>query len=228
MATPKVPAFMRKRPTMGASLLRDTTTDRMDAAFGTADTGIKLAPMSDIEDIDLNEILVWCVRNGVYQVPITDLVSYLHNIIGGRKAIEICAGCGIFGKSLDLPSTDSFLQDRKEIRAYYDAIGQRPTAPGPHVEKLEAMEAVRKYEPEVVIASWVTQKWEPGDHQASEFGVDEEALLAFPSVKRYIVIGNERVHGQKRILRNSHQKERHPCLISRSADQSQNRIYVWG
>lgn len=226
MATSKF--LSQSRPTMGVSLLQDTTTDRMDAVFGTAEKGIKAGPLSDIEDIDLNEILVWCVRNGVYQVPITDLVSYLHNIIGGRKAIEICAGCGVFGKALGITSTDSFLQDRKEIRAYYEAIGQRPVAPGPHVEKLEAMDAIRKYDPEVVIASWSTQKWQPGDHQASQFGVDEEALLSHPSVQQYIVIGNERVHGQKRILRHSHQKERHPFLVSRSADQSLNRIYVWG
>lgn len=226
MTTPKF--LSQSRPTMGVSLLQNTTTERMDAAFGTADKGIRVASVSDIEDIDLNEILVWCVRNGVYQVPIAGLVAYLEKLIGGRKAIEICAGCGVFGKALGIPSTDSFLQDRKEIRDYYEALGQRPVAPGPHVEKLEAMEAVAKYDPEVVIASWPTQKWEPGDHQASEYGVDEEALLAHPSVKRYIVIGNERVHGQKRILRHTHQKERHDFLVSRSANQALNRIYVWG
>lgn len=217
----------RERPVTGASLITEVPTTHMDARFGKGDD-IKIASVDLLHAVSLVEIQVWCVRNAVYQIPTLELIQWLRPKIAGKKAIEICAGKGFFGKAFEIPTTDSFMQMRPDIRAYYAALRTPVIEPPPHVEKLEAMEAVRKYEPEVVIASWATQLWKSkADKNASVHGVDEDALLDFPSVKTYIHIGNEGVHGDKRILRRPHKRERHPFLVSRAHDQTANIIYTW-
>ena len=57
------------------------------------------------------------------------------------------------------------------------------------------------------------------------YGIDEDYILS--KVKKYIVIGNEVVHSQKRILQYKHQELKFPWLYSRSMNISGNTIYVW-
>jgi hypothetical protein len=94
---------------------------------------------------------------------------------------------------------------------------------------LEALEAVRAHDPEVVIGCFVTQFGTPDVEQSSPVGVDEGALLRHPSVRRYVMVGNTHVHGKKAILRLRHDvlHTGAPWLVSRATDQSLNRIYVW-
>lgn len=217
----------RARPAMGASLLQEVSTENMDAHFGSGNS-IRIASVDKIHQVCLVEIQVWCVKNAIYQVPTLELIQWLRPYIAGKKAVEICAGKGVLGKAFEIPTTDSFMQMKKEMRAYYAMLGQPVTDPPNHVEKLEAMDALRKYEPEVVIASWATQLWKSkADRHASAYGVDEEALLDFPSVRTYIHIGNKGVHGDKRILRFPHKSVSLPFLVSRAHNQSENVIYIW-
>lgn len=230
MSNPRDPQWLkdsRERPVTGAALIQNVSTALMDERFGSGNN-IKIATVEALRTVSLVEIQVWCVKNAMYQVPTLELIQWLRPQIAGKKAIEICAGKGVLGKAFEIPTTDSHMQMRKEIRAYYASLGQPVIEPPDFVEKLDAMEAVRKYEPEVVIASWATQLWKSkADRNASMFGVDEDALLDFPSVKTYIHIGNEGVHGDKRILRRPHKREHLPFLVSRAHNQAANIVYTW-
>ena len=42
---------------------------------------------------------LWCVRQGIYQLPTCELIEWLKEAIGGRTAIEICAGRSCLGRS---------------------------------------------------------------------------------------------------------------------------------
>ena len=75
---------------------------------------------------------------------------------------------------------------------------------------------------EVVIASWVTQHGYGRPSYAS--GVRETAILAEAD---YIMVGNTRVHGEKRILSVPHEEITAPWLISRAQHPEQNRIWAW-
>lgn len=224
-----IPKFMRKGGPSHSLVLRETPTTRMDAAFGTATEGIRAASLSALSEIDLNEILVWCVRNGVYQIPTQELVEVLRDLVGGRRAIEICAGHGAVGRALGIPLTDSHMQTTPEMRAIYAAMRQPVIEPPADVEKLEALAAVRRHNPEVVIGCFVTQLGGPDVEQSSPVGVDEEALMRHSSVRRYVMVGNAHVHGKKLALRRPHTVIHvgAPWLVSRASSQALNRIYTW-
>lgn len=214
-----------------AAFLRPCSTERMDALFGTAQN-IKISPFTALEQfgIDLNEVQVWMVKHGVYQLPTQELVDRLGFLLKGFvRPIEICAGHGALGRALGIPRTDSYMQLRPEIQAHYRMLGQPIISPPDDVEKLEAREAVRKYDPDVVIGCFCTQLGTPDVPQSSPYGVDETALLQHPSVRRYIMVGNENTHGQKLILNLPHETwyNGEPWLVSRGMDQSLNRVYMW-
>jgi hypothetical protein len=96
----------------------------------------------------------------------------------------------------------------------------------PHVEKLDALDAIKKYNPDVVVASWVTQIFK-GDETVggNMYGIEEEEILR--QVKCYIHVGHEKTHGSKRIRSVKHEEYRFPFLFSRSLDRNGNVIYVW-
>lgn len=216
----------RGKQAQGAALLTTCSTENIEALCGSGQN-IRPCAAADLEAIELNEVMVWCVQNGVYQVPTLELIDTLRKLIDGRSAVEICAGNGSVGRALGIPTTDSYVQEDPQLKAYHEAIGQPITVPGEDVERLEAMEAVRKYKPEVVLGTFVTHKWNEGNKDGSVVGVDEPSILRFSSVKRYIVVGNTYTHRNKPVLRKQHQEIRGNYLVSRATDQSRNRIFVW-
>lgn len=180
---------------------------------------------SILEEIPEDHILHWCVRNGVYQIPTVELIDWIRGKIGERSAIEICAGNGAIGRALGIKATDSYMQTLPQVALLYKTLGQATTTLAPEVEKLEALEAVKKYKPQVVVGSYCTQVGSPGDTEASSFGVDEEAILTY--VETYIHVGNQVTHGKKRILKRPHETFQFPWLFGRSFDKKENCIYVW-
>ena len=205
-------------------ILENVCTKRMDDLCGT-ENDIRVVPHAKLANISSNEIKVWCVKNAVYQVITWELVQYLKRFIGNRTAIEVCAGNGALGRALDIPRTDSYVQ--LKLIEHYTRLGQQITVPPPDVRKLDALEAVRKYDPQVVIASFSTHKWVEGDNDGSMYGVDEVALLAHPSVQAYVVVGNKAVHGGKKIWPMLTNSKKADWLVSRCQDPSQNRIFTW-
>ncbi|EIP9221012.1 hypothetical protein LT875_002458 [Salmonella enterica] len=141
-------------------------------------------------------------EHGIYSFPTIEAVDFIRAVIAGRehKTIEIGAGNGGWCKALNIRGTDSYLQRRPDVAAKYASMRQPLASYGAHVEKLEAIKAVRKYRPSVVVSSWVTQKFRADRFcmRGNADGVDELRLLEL--VDEYVLIGNTAQHGDKMIL----------------------------
>lgn len=177
-------------------------------------------------EFTIEERRIWMHENGVYQIITKELIEFLRPLIHMGKCVDICAGVGTLGKALDITCVDNHLQDRPDMKAHYQAAGQPTIKYGRHVIHAEATQWVRVNQPEVVIASWLTEKREGGVSIGAIEGPNEDAILLYSKV--YVHIGNLNAHGQKRILSIDHKEIKAPWLISRNADQSLNRIWIFG
>lgn len=200
-------------------------TSGIDRLLLDAEGRLRLLPFEVLREVNPLELRIWCHRNALYQLPTQELIDYLRDeVIRGRRAIEICAGRCDVGRFLGIPATDSYLSaSNPSVNAYYKANGQEPIQPSPHVEQLEAFQAVKKYRPEVVIGCWATHWSQSG--VGSSWGVREEQILA--QVATYCVVGNRAAHDSKPIRRQYHRVFSPPWLISRSATPQFNAIYLW-
>jgi len=191
---------------------------------------LKLLPASTYLNLDQTHLRIWACTRARYGIPTVELIEWLKDKIRDRFAIELGAGCGDLGRNLGIIQTDSFMQDRPECRAYYEALGQAITTPPDDIYEYDALEAVEGLQPKVAIASWLTQFVSPEEcvpeTQGSVYGADESAIIE--QVEMYIHIGNDGSHAQKKVLSLPHEKFYFPWLISRSADPTKNVIYVWG
>lgn len=182
-------------------------------------------PARELMAFSADEISLFCLKHGFYQLPTTELIEFLQNEIGSETAIEIAAGNASIGRALNIPITDSKLQATNEMKALYESFHQKPITYPKDVLKMEATEAVNYYRPKVVIACWATQKWKPGYEDGLVGGVDEKNILR--RVKKYILVGNEEIHEKKEIFRTaSMTKYKFPWLYSRKKDQSGNAIWI--
>ncbi|PZP94151.1 MAG: hypothetical protein DI587_26315 [Variovorax paradoxus] len=186
-----------------------------------------VVPASVLSATTAQERLVLGLRHGLYSYPTEELVAFLRERIGGRRAIEIGAGNGVLAKALGIPATDNRQQEEAEFRAYYAARDQATVQYGDHVEKIDAAAAVKKHQPQVVVASWVTHRYDPRRPRAggSVTGVDEEDIIQ--SCEEYIFVGNEQVHEHKSIWSLPHEKLTPPWLYSRAVNGSPNFIAFW-
>lgn len=166
-------------------------------------------------------------RHGIYSFPTAELVEHLHTLIGGRSAIEVGAGHGMLAQALGIRATDSRQQEIPHYRAWITALGQPPVRYGPNVIGCDAIQAVRKYRPDVVIGCWVTHRYDPARHWAggNEMGIDEVELLRWCG--QYVVVGNEQVHQHKAIWSLPHTIEYPSWLVSRAMNGSREFIAMW-
>jgi hypothetical protein len=187
---------------------------------------VKVVPAKVLQAIPQEKLAVWCHYNAIYGLHTTELIEWLKPYIENKKAIEIGAGKGTLGKYLNIPQTDSFLSvTNKEVQLYYLALQQQPIQPHKYVLQYDALDAVKYFKPEVVIGSWVTQQCDEPIPQSNYWGIKEEEILKL--VNTYIVIGNEKSHNLKSILRYEHKEYKFDWLYSRSLGKEQNIIYVW-
>lgn len=187
---------------MQLQVYQDKPTEYIDDIL-LKDGEMQVLPAADLARIDNIALRLWCHKNGIYGIPSKELIEVIKSHLVENKSIEVGGGCGIFGKELQIPSTDSMIQNDPLVRAYYRALGQPPVEYGKNVINLEASAAIARYSPEVVFGSWVTQyvppeKAEELQGQGSEYGLKESEFL--PKIKKYIVYGNDIVHGHKKIL----------------------------
>lgn len=188
---------------------------------------LRITSARTLEGTTAQERLLFGVRQGVYSFPTDELCDFLRSRIEGRVAIEIGAGHGLLAEALSIPATDNRQQEDPELKAYYAQIGQ-PTVPyGKNVEKLDAVAAIEKYRPNVVIACWVTHRFDSDRPYAggSVTGVDEASIIE--SCDEYIFIGNEHVHAQKPIWEMPHEKLTPWWLYSRAVNGSGEFIATW-
>lgn len=186
-----------------------------------------VVPASVLSATTAQERLALGLRHGLYSYPTEELVAFLRERIGGRRAIEIGAGNGVLAKTLGIPATDNRQQEEAEFRAYYAARDRATVQYGDDVEKLDAAAAVKKHRPQVVVACWVTHRYDPRRPRAggSVTGVNEEDIVQ--SCEEYIFIGNEQVHEHKSIWSLPHEKLAPSWLYSRAVNGSPNFIAVW-
>lgn len=203
----------------------------LDKQLLDSDGLLKAVPAALLHQIRPDHLQIWANKNAVYQFATTELVDFLKSEIKGKqeKTIEICAGCGVLSRELGITGTDSYMQQEKRFRKFYETLGQQITKPPEHIKKYEAYAAVRRFRPEIVIGAFVTQHATLDENlrgfTGSPFGVREHMILQ--KVKKYILIGNEQTHAGKLIFQLPHRKLTFPWLISRCNDQSLNRIWIW-
>lgn len=175
------------------------------------------------------DLIKWAYANAVYCFPTIELIDFLKNQIGENSAIEVGSGNNGLCDHLGIIGTDSYMQRRPEIMfLYHNMMGQRTTNPPSNVQKLEAKEAVDKHKPHTVVASWLTQIYKQDEDEkvgSSIEGADEEYII--DNVSCYILIGNRKVHGDKRILKLPHEEISPSWLVSRSQFPTENVIYIW-
>jgi len=193
---------------------------------------LKILPAAFYVQLDPIELRVFCHIFARYGLPTIELVEFLKQYIGDKSAIEIGAGCGDLGKALGIPMTDNFCQDWPEIKALYETAQQPVIQYGQDVIRMEALDAVKHYKPDIVIGQWVTSWVDPNlpppPGGGSMYGIKEDLLLK--ECKSYIVIGNRNVHGHKPILKTHSHTEiqnRGGAIRSRANDQNENVVYIW-
>jgi hypothetical protein len=188
---------------------------------------LKVVPAAVLAGTTRDERTLFGVRHAFYGFLTQELVDFLSQTIAGRSAIEIGAGHGGLAAALGIPATDNHQQDTPEISAYYRALKQPTVRYGGNVEKLDAAKAVAKYKPAVVVASWVTHRYDPSRQEAggNQDGVTEEAII--DACDTYVLIGNERVHATKSTWTRPHEILRPSWLYSRAGNGSPDFIAIW-
>jgi len=188
---------------------------------------LKVMPESFYKNVPNEHLALFGHFNGFYCFPTLELAEWIKGFVDLSKAIEIGAGHGALGRYLGIPITDSKCMERPDVKAYYDMIRQPVTRYPADIIKMDAVEAIEKYKPETVIGCWITHKYCDGelDRGGNIYGIDEDFIIE--NVKRYIVVGNERVHKYKRILGYEHKEFKFPWLYSRSLFRGYNVIYMW-
>lgn len=168
---------------------------------------------------------------GLYTFPTQELVDWLHSEIDDdpemepHTAIEICCGTGWLGRSLGIPITDSRLQERPDIRQSYLTQMAVPISYPDDVEQLDALSAIRKYEPEYVIASYCTHLYSTGSLKSGNaFGVDTRWVRSH--CRRFYHIGNDDIHFRDPIMKMPHRRLQFPWLVTRG-NSAHARVYVW-
>lgn len=189
---------------------------------------MKVLPYDEWMKFSRGEIRMLLHETATYVVPTEELLDYLDELIGDTNAIEVGAGNGYIGKELDIRMTDSYQQQCDPIVvAYYKLAGQ-PTIKYPkRVMKMDANKAVRNLRPHTVLGCYCTHKWDKASGSGNDKGIDFFELFSYPFVKRIILVGNEKIHCYNPFMAVPHKEIKLPGLLTRSMDDSTNRIYIW-
>jgi uncharacterized UPF0146 family protein len=100
----------------------------------------------------------------IYLIPTRPFLRALAKLLRGQRVVEVAAGDGFLSRELrklgvDIVATDSGKWSRPEARMNArerrTLRNVRGLALGPDVLKLDALEAIRKLRPELVLCSWL-------------------------------------------------------------------------
>jgi len=124
------------------------------------------------EDYSQEELGIFCHKNNIYMIYTKEFIDELArkiSLINNSPIIEICAGNGKLShqlrkRGIDIAATDD----------YSWGMHRNETL----VERISHRDALQKYNPKIVVASWIPYK--------SRVGFD---VLDFPSTKYFIDIG---------------------------------------
>ena len=141
-----------------------------DTDLGTIIHPLPYAEIENDTEATLNMVMQTL---GLYTFPTVELTDWLHTEIDDdpelepHTAIEICSGTGWIGRTLVIPITDSRMQELDDIRKFYLSQGAMPIQYPKDIEALDAVAAIRKYEPEYVIASYCTHLYGTGGKKSA-------------------------------------------------------------
>jgi hypothetical protein len=139
----------------------------------------------------------------MFTYPTQELIEWLKEQIGGRKAIEINAGRGCIGGFLGIPTTDSGYCLQSEYQKFSLSVGIMPPIKL-DCEVLNAKKAMSKYRPEVVISCWPLN------------------TIDLPSVKdraELILIGHDETHADLSIMKYEHETFKLPFLVQKGESE---------
>lgn len=183
---------------------------------------LQVLPADFYHKVEENELRYFMHQYGIYVLPTLELIEWLKFHIS-TPAIEIGCGNGAIGRELGIPITDSKLQERENVKTFYQ-LSKQPTISYPaDVEQLDAISAIGKYKPTTVIGAFITHKY--NGHSGNMYGVVEGKILKL--CKKYIHIGNKVTHHDKPILKHKHAEYYFDWLITRGVYQQENCIWVF-
>ena len=228
----------------------------VDALVG-CDGRIYPISYSFIKDDTLDTLNLVMQALGLYTFPIIELCEWLESQIDDdpeyepHSAIEICGGTGWIGRQLRIPVTDIKNMENPVVQKIMLDSMSVPTIYADDVETLEASNAVNKYNPDIVIGSYVTSKQlvDKIDRKKAMTigiklpcgGVIEQNLMdlakkevkvgvdvkgIFRKVYKVILICNMRTHRNESYISLPHQTLSFPWLITRG-DNTQARILIY-
>lgn len=211
----------------GVEIMQQADTSELEKVLLNEAGQLKILPAAIYDEFDPTILRLFCHKNAIYNIPTMELLDFIRTECDISRTIEIGSGNGIMAAELGITATDSKQQDKAEMKALYGLM-QQPTIPyGANVTKYDALEAIRVYRPQTVIAAWVTHKYNPAEHyrEGNMEGPDEGRIIS--RVQKYLFIGNKAVHGKKPILSKPHKEYSFPWLKSRAIEPSKNIIWVW-
>lgn len=187
---------------------------------------MRVLPHSEWMKFSWAEIRTLLHETATYVVPTEELIDYLDELIGDEKAIEICAGNGYMGSNLDIVMTDSYQQQVDKMTVLQYELAKQPRIKYPSsVIKLEASQAVRRMKPHTVIGCYATHKWRDDVLSGNYKGVDFKDVFAH--IHRLVLVGHKETHRDNPLMALPHKEVVLPGLLTRAADQSLNRIFIW-
>lgn len=174
----------------------------------------------------LDQIHLFMNQEALYVLPTEELIDFLDKEIGEADTIEVGAGRGIIGRELGIRTTDSYQQaSDSDTRIMYELINC-PTIRYPKfVEKIDAVSAARKYRPHTILGCFVTHKWRGDTRSGNDLGIDMTKMFSY--ARRFILVGNKRVHGDNPLMKFPHREIDLDGLITRGFCQELNRIFIW-
>lgn len=216
----------------GRSIIKPDPAQQARLTAGALDNGeLQVVHADFYRQFDQEQLSVFGHRIAAYVLPTWELIAKLDELIREvspqRAAIEIGAGNGLIGQALGIHSTDSFMQSDPAVATLYKAMGQPVIEYGKDVERLDALAAVDRYKPDVVVAAWVTHLFTEEEHHrgGNMFGIDEVAMLK--KIKRYIFVGNSGPHALKPLHSLPSTGIYLDGLFSRGVNPNGNAIWVW-
>lgn len=188
---------------------------------------LRPVPASVLAETTVVERALFGMRHAVYGLLTNELLGYLKEVLGNKSAIEVGAGHGQLARYLGIPATDNRQQEWPEVAAYYRLMGQPVIQYGDNVERIDAISAAKKYQPDIVVGSWITHRYDPLRHEAggNQDGVDEQELLNHCGA--YLFVGNREVHKHKAIWTEPHEIIEPSWLYSRAHNGSPDFIAIW-
>lgn len=202
--------------------LREIAPDVLDQ-----DGNLKVMPASYYAGTQREQRSIFGVTHAAYCLPTTELIDWVRNRIGDRRAVEIGSGNGVLARALGIEGSDNWMQTWPEIALHYQEMQQPVIKYGDNVRKMDAITFARLKKPQVIVAAWVTQIYDLANPGAggNPYGVREQELLKY--CEEYIFIGNRKVHGNKPIWRLPHEVIEPPWLYSRAINGSPEFIACW-